>query len=83
MLIDIINNSLYGEILWLFVIFVWFIIRVFQRKIQKSLWYNNFEFWVFYNLRDLYKELWYPDFEQRAILEMKKIKEWIKKECKY
>jgi len=81
MLMDIINNSLYGEMLWLFVIFAWFMMRIIQRRVQKNLWYDNFEFWVFFNLRDLYKDLWYPDFEQRSILEMKKIKEWIKKDC--
>lgn len=82
MINNLINNSLYWELLLLFIVFAWFFMRLFQRKTQKKLWYTNMEFWVYYNLIDLYKDLGYPFAEKRASEEMIKIKKWIKREIK-
>jgi len=82
MINSILNNARYGEILWLFVVFAWFFMRLFQRRTQKKLWYTNMEFWVYYNLIDVFKDLWYPYAELRASEEIKNIKKNIKYDIK-
>lgn len=60
MIKDIIYNSLYGEILVIFIIFAYIFMRIIQRRMQKVMGWNNFEFWVYRGLEDFYKFNNYP-----------------------
>lgn len=81
MINNIVNNSLFGEIILLFIFFAYIFIRIMQRKIQKREKWNNFESWLYFNLIDLYKYNWYPYPEIRARDEVNNIALRIKKEC--
>jgi hypothetical protein len=81
MFTSIINNSLYGETLLIFIVIAWFFMRYVQRKTQKNHGLNNFEFWVYYNLVDFYKFNGYPYPEMRAKEEIIGIMEKRDKEC--
>ena len=60
MINDIINNSLYWEIILALILFYYIALRIAQRKQQKREGWNNFEFWIYFNLVDYYKFNWYP-----------------------
>lgn len=75
---DIMQPSNFWEIILTFLIISYIALRIKQRFLQKRLWLNNFEFWVFYNLWDLYKYNWYFDPTQEALDTINSIKEEIK-----
>lgn len=52
-------NNLHWLFIWT-IIFYYFIFRLVWKIEQKRLWYNNFEWWVYKNLVDMYKFYWYP-----------------------
>ena len=70
-------------IVWinLIVFFAYFWLRFCQRKIQKINGWNNFEFWVYYNLIDYYKYNHYPFPEEKAKQEINLIIKRLKEEC--
>jgi len=81
MIQNIINNSLYGEMILLFLMVAYMFMRIIQRKKQKQMGWNNFEFWVVFNLTDYFKFLWYPNPWERAEQELKRIQEDVREEC--
>jgi len=81
MINDIINNWAIGNILILFGLCGYILMRIQQRKLQKIKWRNNFEFWLIKNLEDYYKFNWYPNPWERAEKELKLIIENKNKEC--
>lgn len=81
MINDIINNSLYGEIILMFLGFAYIFMRFAQKKFQKREKLNNMEFWVYYNLVDFYKFNGYPYPEISAKNMIKIIINMKNKEC--
>ena len=73
-------NNIWEYIL-IILISYYIILRLIQRKLQKRLKLNNFEFWVFYHLKDLYKFNWYPFEEEEALKSIliikRRIEKWI------
>ena len=81
MIPEILNNSLYGEILILFLIVAYIFMRFVQRRFQKNQNLDNMEFWIYYNLVDYYKFHGYPYPEIRAKKEVEEIKKNKDIEC--
>ena len=73
MIPDIINNSLYWELILAFLIVAYIFMRWVQRRFQKMENMDNMEFWIYYNLVDYYKFHGYPYPEIRAKKELQEI----------
>lgn len=64
-----------------FLIFWYIIRRLMQKRFQKKVWLNNFEFYVYREFVDYFKFNGYPYPEKRAFEEINIFKNKIKKEC--
>ena len=79
MMDNILNINNVAEVLLWFLIFNYIAIRLVWKSRQKKLNLNNFEYWVYYNLGDLYKYNWYSNPSKEAIKTINYIKNKIRK----
>lgn len=61
LLISNLSNLLLMTIVWYYILF-----RAVWKREQKNLWYDNFEWWAYRWLIDMFKNQWYPYPEAEA-----------------
>lgn len=70
---NILNFNNIWEIILIIILLYYFALRVAGKRLQKKEGWNNFEFWAYYHLIDLYKFYGFPYPERRAKIEINKI----------